>query len=46
MLAIDTVPVELLVELVRQLQEGFVARVLVDLPGSLDVSHGGGSVNS
>ena len=46
MLAVDTIPVQLLVELVGLLQEGFVPRVLVDLPGSLDVSHGGGSVNS
>ena len=46
MFATDTLPEKLLVELVGELQEGFVSRMLVDLPGSLYVGYGGGSVNS
>ena len=42
----DAIPEEILVELIRLLQEGFVSRVLVDLPGALDVSDGRGSVHS
>ena len=46
MFATDTLPEKLLVELVGELQEGFVSRMLVNLPGSLYVGYGGGSVNS
>ena len=46
MFATDALPEKLLVELVGELQEGFVSRMLVDLPGSLYVGYGGGSVNS
>ena len=44
--AIDAVPEELFVEAVRLLEEGLVTRVLVDLPGALDVSDGRWSVHS
>ena len=46
MLAIDSLPEEFFVEVVRLLEECFVARVLVHLPGSLDVGDGGGSVHA
>ena len=42
----NTIPEEVLVELVGQLQECSVPGVLVDLPGSLHVGDGGRTVDS